>query len=68
MEVTLAGIVIEERLVQVWNAETPMVFSWELSLKVTVVRAEQFWNAYSSMEVTLAGMLIESRSFHAANA
>ena len=59
MEVTLAGMVIVVRLLQLLNALSPMEVNCEPDSNVTVVRLVQFENASFPMEVTLAGMVIE---------
>ena len=52
MEVTLAGMVIVVRLLQLLNALSPMEVNCEPDSNVTVVRLVQFENASFPMEVT----------------
>ena len=59
MLVTLAGMVIEVKLVALWNARWPMLVRDESASNVTVVKADVLWNALPPMLVTLAGMVME---------
>ena len=60
MVLTVFGIVIEVREVQLINAESPMVSIIEPSAKVTVDRLLQFWNAAAPMVLTVFGIVTEA--------
>ena len=59
MLVTLAGMLIEVKLVAPLNAFDPMLVKLELSANVIEVKLRAPENAYSPMLVTLVGISME---------
>ena len=56
------------KLVQFWNAQSPMELRLELAPNPTLIKPEQFKNVLALMEVTLAGMLMLVNLVQPANA
>ena len=66
MIVTLVGMVMLVRLLQFWNAQSPMIVT--LFGMVMLVRLLQFRNAPAPMLVTVSGIFILVRLLHPLNA
>lgn len=66
MEVTLSGIEMDDRLVHLWNAPSPMEVT--LSGMETEVRLLQLLKTYPPIEVTVSGIITDVRFSHFSNA